>query len=93
MTYLENPLLQIVSMIRFPVVMPELGYMPHRNCCNHDEAKLLYVAMMWAMDQLILTSSKELPFVSRIQQVNQQLDKPPSEKGILSGIQRLLGRT
>lgn len=53
--------------------------------------KLLYVAMTRAMDQLILTSSKESPFVSRIQQVNQAA-KSGTGKGIVSGILGLLGR-
>jgi len=86
--------------LEFPVVaIPGLGYMPHRDYGLHEEAKLLYVAMTRAMDTLILTASKTSPFVDRIRQVrspnaDQPLpaDMPPPEKGILSGIQRLLGR-
>lgn len=75
--------------LEFPVVaIPGLGYMPHRDYGIHEEAKLLYVAMTRAMDQLILTSSKESPFVSRIQQVNEPAAKSAPEKGILSGTQR-----
>ncbi len=78
--------------LEFPVVaIPGLGYMPHRDYGIHEEAKLLYVAMTRAMDQLILTSSKESPFVNRIQQVN-QANKPGASKGIVSGILGLLGR-
>lgn len=78
--------------LEFPVVaIPGLGYMPHRDYGIHEEAKLLYVAMTRAMDQLILTSSKESPFVSRIQQVS-QVNKPGAGKGIVSGILGLLGR-
>ena len=59
--------------LEFPVVaIPGLGFMPLRDYDIHEEAKLLYVAMTRAMDQLILTSSKESPFVSRIQQVRIQ---------------------
>jgi len=47
--------------------------------------------MTRAMDQLILTSSKESPFVSRIQQVS-QAGKPGASEGIVSGILGLLGR-
>lgn len=79
--------------LEFPVVaIPGLGYMPHRDYGIHEEAKLLYVAMTRAMDQLILTSSKESPFVSRIQQVNDQSVRPRANKGIVSGILGLLGR-
>lgn len=78
--------------LEFPVVaIPGLGYMPHRDYGIHEEAKLLYVAMTRAMDQLILTSSKESPFVSRIQQVS-QAGKPGAGKGIVSGLLGLLGR-
>jgi len=80
--------------LEFPVVaIPGLGYMPHRDYGIHEEAKLLYVAMTRAMDTLILTASKASPFVSRIQQVNFKPANRLPEKGILSGIQRLLGRT
>lgn len=78
--------------LEFPVVaIPGLGYMPHRDYSIHEEAKLLYVAMTRAMDTLILTSSKESPFVSRIQQVGQAV-KPRGDKGIVSGVMGLLER-
>lgn len=63
--------------LEFPVVaIPGLGYMPHRDHDIHEEAKLLYVAMTRAMDKLLLTCSKESPFVSRIQQVSQTAKSP-----------------
>lgn len=71
--------------------------MPHRDYGIHEEAKLLYVAMTRAMDQLILTSSKASPFVSRMQQVqikeiNTQLGMPQADKGIVSSLMGFLGR-
>ena len=77
--------------LEFPVVaIPGRGYMPHRDYGIHEEAKLLYVAMTRAMDQLMLTSSKESPFVSRIQQVNQPA-RPGADKGIVSSLMGFLG--
>ncbi|MDP1672725.1 MAG: 3'-5' exonuclease [Burkholderiales bacterium] len=77
--------------LEFPVVaIPGLGYMPHRDYGIHEEAKLLYVAMTRAMDQLILTASKASPFVSRIQQVHQAA-KPGAGKGIVSSLMGFLG--
>jgi len=83
--------------LEFPVVaIPGLGYMPHRDYGIHEEAKLLYVAMTRAMDQLILTASKASPFVSRIQQVrtlagNIQPAKTRADKGIVSSLMGFLG--
>lgn len=79
--------------LEFPVVaIPGLGYMPHRDYDIHEEAKLLYVAMTRAMDKLLMTCSKESPFVSRIQQAKREAAKPRAEKGMVSGILGLLGR-
>jgi hypothetical protein len=78
--------------LEFPVVaIPGLGYMPHRDFDIHEEAKLLYVAMTRAMDKLLMTCSRESPFVSRIQQVS-QAGKPAGERGIVSSLRGFLGR-
>lgn len=78
--------------LEFPVVaIPGLGYMPHRDCDIQEEAKLLYVAMTRAMDTLILSASRESPFVSRIQQLN-QTTKSQVDKSIVSGILGFLRR-
>lgn len=78
--------------LEFPVVaIPGLGYIPHRDFDIHEEAKLLYVAMTRAMGKLLLTCSKESPFVSRIQQVNSQPAKLRGDKGIVSGILGVFG--
>lgn len=68
-----------------------LGYMPHRDFELHEEAKLLYVAMTRAMDQLLLTCSKESQFVSRIQQLSRAA-RPGGDKGVASGILGVLRR-
>ena len=59
--------------LEFPVVaIPGLGYMPRRDQNPHDEARLLYVAMTRAMDQLILTSHQDSSFAVRIQEARQR---------------------
>ena len=53
--------------LEFPTVaIPGLGYMPHQHGDPHDEAKLLYVAMTRAMDQLIMTYHKPTVFTERL---------------------------
>jgi hypothetical protein len=53
--------------LEFPVVaIPGLGFMPRAKSDVREEAKLLYVGMTRAMDQLLLTCHKESDFVKRI---------------------------
>jgi len=53
--------------LEFPTVaIPGLGYMPHSKGDYQDEAKLLYVAMTRAVDNLILTSNKESDFTIKL---------------------------
>ena len=64
--------------LEFPVVaIPGLGFMPPPERDLQDEARLLYVGMTRAMDQLIMTWHKENPFVSRLMeaQANQSRTK------------------
>jgi hypothetical protein len=53
--------------LEFPVVaIPGLGFLPGPDRDPEEEAKLLYVGMTRAMDQLILTWHKDSPFVTQI---------------------------
>ena len=59
--------------LEFPVVaIPGLGFMPYNND-PREEARLLYVAMTRAMDELLLTWSKESSFVERLRQARERL--------------------
>jgi hypothetical protein len=54
--------------LEFPVVaVPGIGFMPHENEPPEDEARLLYVAMTRAMDQLFLTCHKQSTFSARLE--------------------------
>ncbi|WP_231866993.1 DEAD/DEAH box helicase [Anabaena sp. 4-3] len=56
--------------LEFPVVLiPGIGYLPRENSAPEEEARLLYVAMTRAIDQLILTSDRPSQFTSRLQMV------------------------
>jgi superfamily I DNA/RNA helicase len=58
--------------LEFPVVaIPGLGFMPQAKSDVREEAKLLYVGMTRAMDQLLLTCHKESDFVNRIRNATQ----------------------
>ena len=48
------------------VAIPGLGYMPHQNGNPIDEAKLLYVGMTRAMDELIMTYHRKTDFTERL---------------------------
>jgi superfamily I DNA/RNA helicase len=53
--------------LEFPlVVIPGLGYMPHAKEDFAAEARLLYVAMTRAIEQLILTAHRSSAFVERL---------------------------
>ena len=56
--------------LEFPVVfVAGLGYLPSRNQEEKEEARLLYVAMTRAMDELILTGHQNSGFVERMRTV------------------------
>lgn len=53
--------------LEFPVVfVPGLGYLPSKSQEEKEEARLLYVAMTRAMDELILTGHQNSGFVERV---------------------------
>lgn len=54
--------------LEFPVVfIPGVGYLPNRHSTSlNDEARLLYVAMTRAINQLILTYDRNSDFVAKI---------------------------
>lgn len=68
----DQPSVKIMTMhsskgLEFPAVaIPGLGYMPHQHGDPQDEAKLLYVAMTRAMDQLIMTHHRTTLFTERL---------------------------
>jgi superfamily I DNA/RNA helicase len=54
--------------LEFPVIcLPGLGFMPYGQSDPVDEAKLLYVAITRAMEQLYLTCDRHSAFVSRLE--------------------------
>lgn len=54
--------------LEFPVVfIPGVGYLPNQNQVLADEARLMYVAMTRAMEQLILSCDRSSEFTSRIE--------------------------
>ncbi|WP_258169778.1 3'-5' exonuclease [Nostoc sp. 'Peltigera membranacea cyanobiont' N6] len=58
--------------LEFPVVLiPGIGYMPDQygHGTPEEEARLLYVAMTRAMEQLIMTSDCSSEFTSRLEMV------------------------
>ena len=60
--------------LEFPVVaIPGLGFMPYRTDDPTDEARLLYVAMTRAMDELLLTYHRESAFVERLSQARERV--------------------
>lgn len=53
--------------LEFPVVaIPGLGYLPRESNDLSEEVRLMYVGMTRAMDQLLLTSHGQSPFVERL---------------------------
>lgn len=56
--------------LEFPVVaIPGLGYLPRESNDLSEEVRLMYVGMTRAMDQLLLTSHGQSPFVERLRAV------------------------
>jgi len=54
--------------LEFPVVaVPGIGFMPHEKEAPEDEARLLYVAMTRAMDQLLMTCHRASAFAERVE--------------------------
>lgn len=54
--------------LEFPVVcIPGVGYLPNRNQVLADEARLMYVAMTRAMEQLILSCDRSSEFTRRLE--------------------------
>jgi hypothetical protein len=53
--------------LEFPIVLiPGLGYMPTQNISPLEEARVLYVAMTRAIDQLVMTANQRSSFVTRV---------------------------
>ena len=48
------------------VIIPGIGYMPQRNRDVETEAKLLYVSMTRAVNQLVLTGDRPSAFMNRL---------------------------
>lgn len=60
--------------LEFPVVaIPGIGYMPHVKEDAKDEARLLYVAMTRAMNNLILTSHRDSDFSRRVGKARERI--------------------
>ncbi|BAY14200.1 3'-5' exonuclease [Calothrix sp. NIES-2098] len=56
--------------LEFPVVcIPGIGYMPYQYNTPAEEARLLYVAMTRAIEQLILSCARPSKFTSRLEKV------------------------
>jgi hypothetical protein len=54
--------------LEFPVVcVPGVGYMPNENQELAEEARLMYVAMTRAIDQLIITCHRSSEFINRVE--------------------------
>jgi len=60
--------------LEFPAVaIPGLGYMPQQGSDYQVEAKLLYVAMTRAVDNLILTTHRDSDFTVKLNQARSQI--------------------
>ncbi len=60
--------------LEFPVVaIPGVGFMPYKEGDPREEARLLYVAMTRAMDELLLTWHQESAFVAKLDQARARL--------------------
>ncbi|WP_138504407.1 DEAD/DEAH box helicase [Nostoc sp. PA-18-2419] len=54
--------------LEFPVVLiPGVGYMPHQYNTPEEEARLLYVAMTRAIEQLIMSCDRSSEFTNRLE--------------------------
>ena len=63
--------------LEFPMVaVTGVGYLPVRQAEPADEARLPYVAMTRATENLLLTTHRETPFIDQLRQ-RQPEDEPP----------------
>lgn len=71
-----NPTAQSIKLVtmhsskglEFPVVfVPGVGFMPTKDRSPEEEARLLYIAMTRAIDELVMTCDRESEFVQRVQ--------------------------
>ena len=75
----DAPSVKVMTMhsskgLEFPTVaIPGLGYMPNQHRDPRDEAKLLYVAMTRAMEQLIMTHHRNTDFTQRLYQARETM--------------------
>ncbi|WP_088889809.1 3'-5' exonuclease [Leptolyngbya ohadii] len=54
--------------LEFPIIfIPGIGFMPNPGGSETEEARLLYVAMTRAIDQLVLTCDRQSEFVKRLE--------------------------
>ena len=56
------------------VFIPGIGYMPHKNENPEEEAKLLYISMTRAIDNLLITSHRDSEFSKRIQKLTSSVN-------------------
>ena len=61
--------------LEFPVVLiPGLGYLPHPDYPLEEEARLLYVGMTRALEQLVLMGDRPSVFVQRVEAALRKAD-------------------
>lgn len=59
--------------LEFPLVaIPGIGFMPHEREDAKDEARLLYVAMTRAMDELVMTCHRNTEFAERLAEARER---------------------
>ncbi len=59
--------------LEFPaVVIPGVGRYPKGKVDEKDEARLLYVAMTRAVEELVLTGDESAPFVRRLRETTEK---------------------
>lgn len=69
----DEPSIKLMTMhsskgLEFPVVcIPGVGYMPYQYSTPEEEARLLYVGMTRAIEQLILTCDRSSEFTNRLE--------------------------
>jgi len=57
------------------VFIPGVGFLPHQQRPVEEEARLFYVAMTRAIDQLVLTYGRQSLFVDKLQTALATLQK------------------
>ena len=59
--------------LEYPIVaIPGFGFLPDPHESEHDELRLVYVAMTRAMERLIMTCHRRTPFVDRVRKAGAQ---------------------